>query len=147
MKPLRKVFSAFFPTLAIVSLLVFAQLGTSFLLGAMLDQGISGQLLWLLPFFGLLGASVCVVASIALISGNTDGYHLRHFHISGAFLLFYCLILACFISFLLFGVASVVSQGLLIRQTGLNAIAFPVLLLVSDGLGFFGAAAFRSKKR
>ena len=145
MKLAKKVFGSFFPALMIASFFAFAQLACAFLLGAMLDQGISGQFLWLLPLFGLLIASSFTIIAVVFISEETDGYQIARLHISPAFLFFYALITACFLCFILFGVLSLVSSGPLLHKTGLGTIALSVSVLVIDGLGFHGAIALRGK--
>lgn len=145
MKLAKKIFDSFFPALMIASLFAFAQLACAFLLGAMLDQGISGQFLWLLPLFGLLISSFFTIIAAVFISGETGGYQVVRLHVSPAFLFFYALIAACFLCFILFGLLSVTSSGPLLHQTGLGTIALSVSVLVMDGLGFHGAIALRGK--
>lgn len=142
----KKVFSSFFLALSIVSIFVFAQLSCAFLLGAMVDQGIAGQFLWLLPLFGLLMVSGLVILVIVFVAETIEGYYVGRLHISSTFLFFYALIGACFLCFILFGLLSLVSNSYL-HQTGLSAIALSVATLVVDGLGFHGALALRGKTK
>ena len=147
MRPFKKIFSSPVLALLAMTLFVFIQLASAYILGAALDNKMDSPLLWIAPLIGFVAGSSLSVLSISQIAGKDDGFRFGRLSISSPFLLFYAMLAACFLGFVLFGSIFAAFRDSYINRTGWATIGLSIVCLVCDGLGFFAAMSMRGKTR
>ena len=119
----------------------FLQIGCAYVFGAILDAGIEKYLAWPLAIFGMVMGSVLLCFCASGLAKNKDGYCVGKFTIPASYWYLYALLLACFLSFVLFSLLSMFKGINLFTSVSFIAFMLPILISIMDGFAFFAARA------